>query len=683
MSGRFDGSFQIRRQTMFRDIPLNKLVPSPRNVRRRHDDLADAQLKADIAARGLLQNLVVRENDRGRFEVEAGGRRYKALTALAAEKHFPRTKLVTCLVLGGDEGDAREASLAENFHKLAMNPADEAAAFASIIDSGATVEDVARRFGLTVRFVEGRLRLANLAPVVFEALASGDITLDLAKAFGATSDIERQATVFEEVVQSPYRLTVDSVRRMVLTATVTGADPRAKHVGRDAYVAAGGRIDRELFDDEASESWTDVALLERLATEAMAATATRIAQEQGLAWVRPTLESYLGYGTLDGLTRLPLRAPDPTPEETERLAVLDAEYDAHAAVLEDEEADAEACAASEAAIARIDHETAVIRHKPPVLPDELRADAGTFLLLGRDGIPRLEQAWFMAARPVANEDAADDAVAVVESHDTDEPKRATLSQKLIDELAMQRRDILALHLANDPALALDVAVFSIADDSRAGRSEPSGTTLRGTAASGPVHGFEATDAPATAAFAEARNGLDISWCAGDTRVERFVAFRELPDEARAAWLGMVVARTLEASLNIGQAFGPRGCAFHDLLGSLLGIDVAAWWRPTAANFFDRVSKATTLDALSQVGGPELASRYAGSKKAELAAAAERIFSGNFIAEIETKQAAIAWVPDVMRFEHQRDENRVGEPAAEDATPSVVDHDDEPHTGLAA
>ncbi len=343
----------------------------------------------------------------------------------------------------------------------------------------------------------------------------------------------------------------------------------------------------------------------------------------------------------------------------------------------------------------------------PALVAALRTDAGviaiqrTFLTpaatlgdmespkrgLGRYGvasvIPRLEQAWFMTARPVANEDTADDAVAVVESHDTDDTKRATLSQKLIDELAMQRRDILALHLANDPALALDVAVFSIADDSRAGRSEPSGTTLRGTAASGPVHGFEATDAPATAAFAEARNGLDISWCAGDTRVERFVAFRELPDEARAAWLGMVVARTLEASLNIGQAFGSRGCAFHDLLGSLLGIDVAAWWRPTAANFFDRVSKATILDALSQVGGPELASRYAGSKKAELAAAAERIFSGNFIAEIETKQAAIAWVPDVMRFAHQRDENGAGEPAAEDATPSVANHDDEPQTGLAA
>ena len=45
---------------MIETIALNKLVPSPNNVRKRSDGEADAQLKADIAARGLLQNLFVR-----------------------------------------------------------------------------------------------------------------------------------------------------------------------------------------------------------------------------------------------------------------------------------------------------------------------------------------------------------------------------------------------------------------------------------------------------------------------------------------------------------------------------------------------------------------------------------------------------------------------------------------------
>jgi ParB family chromosome partitioning protein len=61
---------------MIKSIPLNKLIPSPRNVRRGSDGEADLQLKADIAARGLLQNLVVApaKKPKGSFAVEAGAR---------------------------------------------------------------------------------------------------------------------------------------------------------------------------------------------------------------------------------------------------------------------------------------------------------------------------------------------------------------------------------------------------------------------------------------------------------------------------------------------------------------------------------------------------------------------------------------------------------------------------------
>ena len=59
---------------MIQTIALGKLVPSKRNVRRRSDAAADAQLRADIEARGLLQNLIVTANKkpRGTYAVEAG-----------------------------------------------------------------------------------------------------------------------------------------------------------------------------------------------------------------------------------------------------------------------------------------------------------------------------------------------------------------------------------------------------------------------------------------------------------------------------------------------------------------------------------------------------------------------------------------------------------------------------------
>lgn len=629
---------------MFQTIPLNKLVASPRNVRRHTDAASDAELKASIAAHGLLQNLVVRAGPKGKFEVEAGERRRRAMLALAEDKVLPRDHQVTCLVLSADNEAAPEASLAENFHRLAMNPADEAQAFAALIEGGATTELVARRFGLTVRFVEGRLRLATLAPVVFDALAAGEITLDMAKAYGATSDQQIQARVFTEISGAYYSPTPDSIRRMVLTGTVRGSDPRAKLVGRDAYVAAGGRIERELFDNADTESWVDVALLESLATEKMAEEARVLAEQNGLAWVKPTLDPYASHDLVEGLVRLPAEPAPLSEAETARLEELDASWDEHAAVLEDEESAAEAIEAAEVAIAAIERETQDIRNRPPVLPEDHKGSAGMILTLSREGKPVLQPV-FYGERNIAAADG-EDSIEVVSSDGEAGPRRATLSRRLVDELAMQRRDVLALHLASDPALALDVMVFTLADADSHDWQARTASTIRGGLPNGPLVGFEPADAAATRALVELRAGLDETWRSGRDQCERFDRFRALSDEARAAWLGHVVARSLEASLNMS---GERRIPFQDHLGVLIGIDIAQWWRPTAANYFDRVPKQVILEALGDVGGAELASRYMSVKKADLAASAERIFAGATIAEVAERERALAWVPDVMRF----------------------------------
>lgn len=194
--------------------------------------------------------------------------------------------------------------------------------------------------------------------------------------------------------------------------------------------------------------------------------------------------------------------------------------------------------------------------------------------------------------------------------------------------------------------ALDVLVFTLADADTLDYRARSATTLRGSAPLGPILGFEAKDAAASAALAEFKGGLDESWRSGESQADRFDRYRALSDEARSAWLGFTVARTLEASLN---ASGERAAPFHDHLGRLIGIDMAAWWRPSAINYFDRVSKQVILEALSEVGGAELSSRFAAAKKGDLAQSAERVFAGQFITEAEVKDRALAWVPMVMRF----------------------------------
>ncbi|MGE5564275.1 MAG: ParB/RepB/Spo0J family partition protein [Bacillota bacterium] len=630
---------------MIKTIPLNKLVASPRNVRRSSDPQADAELKADIEARGLLQNLVASAGKpKGCFAVEAGERRRRALHSLAEEGKLAPDHEVCCLVI--DKASAPESSLAENFQRLAMNAADECLAFQQLIEQGGDAEGIARRFGLTVRFVEGRLRLANLAPVVFEALGAGEISLDVAKAYAATPDRERQEYVFEQMGRGYGYAHPDSIRRMMTQATISATDRRARFVGEEAYVAAGGRIERDLFSDEDNARWLDVALIERLAAEKMEKLAAAAAAEQGLAFVRPSLDSWISGPATEGLRRVAVETPRLTDEETARVDDLEEQIGALVDLLEDEETGDAERAEAEVKVRELDEILDGIVNKPPVIDDELKAKVGTFLLLDQDGRPKLDTCFYteVTADEASTGEAEDGSPG---SDDEEKPSRqASLSRRLIDELAMQRRDILAVHVAADPAFALDLAIFLMVDRNQHYSSDKSGSSLVATPPSNPVFDFKTPDAAATIAAAEANDALDRSWTEAPSRAERFDAFRALPEEARAAWLGHAVARTLEASCRLT---GERACAFHDHLGELLGIDVARWWRPTGANYFDRVPKSVTLAALAEVGGPTLAERYARAKKAELAQACERIFSGDFIAEVEVKEAALAWVPGAMRF----------------------------------
>ena len=147
-----------------RCLPLHTLIPSPQNVRKTPaEGAAFEQLKASIAAHGLLENLLVQpaEQDGGGadcFEVVAGGRRLAALQALAEDGALTPDHSVACHVLPRASA-AAELSLVENTVRAAMHPADQVEAFARIARDGGTVAEIAARFGVSERTVEQRLRL--------------------------------------------------------------------------------------------------------------------------------------------------------------------------------------------------------------------------------------------------------------------------------------------------------------------------------------------------------------------------------------------------------------------------------------------------------------------------------------------------------------------------------------------
>src|SRR3546814_19395664 len=105
------------------------------------------------------------------FDVHAGGRRWRAIAKLIESGQLPKNTMVDTRVCNDEKAAlAEEISLAENLIREAMSPADECRGSRAALDTGETEEDVARRLGVTVRHVQGRLRPHGLADPIFNKI---------------------------------------------------------------------------------------------------------------------------------------------------------------------------------------------------------------------------------------------------------------------------------------------------------------------------------------------------------------------------------------------------------------------------------------------------------------------------------------------------------------------------------
>lgn len=620
-------------------------VASPLNVRTESDSDADAELEAMIGQAGfVLQNLIgtAIKRKKDSYSIFGGGRRLARVHALIEKGQLPEDFCVPVMVMP-DAKNAIELSLAEN-QKLPMTAADECTAFKNMIEKeGKTPAQVAARFGKTERFVLGRVRLADLHETIFEALRKGDITLEVAKAYGSTSDTVRQARVFEQYQDSYYGDDVYTIRRELASGSYRGGDPKALLVGREAYLEAGGRIDSDLFSDSASENWIDGDILDRLTDEKLAVEAEAIREREGFAEIRALPTTRVSYTELDGLSPVRGEIPPPTAEDEARCAEIEAEMTIIGEAAN--ESDDGITDDDEQRYRDLESELREIQNRPPVLSDDQKASALAFVVLGEDGQPRVHHQVYRTPEAMSETDDSDD------DRDDAAPGGASgkpaISQRLADELATMKAELLRVHVASDPRFALDLGTFVMVDAAqrRYGASDLA-SELRADAAPSRVIGFE-SGTTAAEEWAKLEAGLDRSWIDPDAGVTgRYDAFCALGEEARAAWLGWAIARTIHA-----VPAKTTGSDFVDHLGCKLGIDVAAWWRPTAKNYFKRLTKTTILDLFAEIGGSELGQRYGASKKDLLASSAEQLFAGNIIVEADVKEKALAWLPDAMRFEH--------------------------------
>ena len=609
-------------------IPIGKLSIHESNVRRT-DKRADIDaLAASIVAHGLLQNLTVVARSDGRYAVVAGGRRLTALKRLARDGRIARDYAAPCTIIPEDAGG--EASLAENLQRVAMNVMDEVDAFATLLEGGASVDDIARRFGATLRHVEQRLALARLSPKIKAAYRKGEVSLDAARAFCITDDPERQEAVFKQLAKPIVQGA--NVRAHLTQGRVPARDRLAIMVGLEAYEAAGGGIVRDLFEDGVA-FLDDADLLRRLALEKAEAWRADLLAD-GWGWV----EIQLGHARFEGASgeRLhPTRRPLDAKEER-ALADLTREIDGLDAALSEttddndprfEDRDRREAERDALLAGALSWEPAYMAH------------AGVVISIDHDGRPVFAKGVIKRADLKAIAKLRKQATVAVDDSGAEERDAATkddqsaapigprMSRTVVERLTGARTRALRAALADNShaALALLIHVFG-------GRGDDGGVT-----------GLDIVNRPVAmddAPALQARRAVLSEALRGKDRLSALLA---TSTEALVDALAVFIAETLDLTHGgVGPA-ASRHQALGDALSTALALDMTQCWSPDL-DFWMQVPKATIVDALKaapRIAGLPIAEQtamatvFAKMKKADLAAAAVEALDG------------VGWLPDVL------------------------------------
>ncbi len=153
-----------------RELPVELIVPNPRQPRRGFDEDGLARLAESLRERGVLQPVLVRPLAGGTYELVAGERRWRAATIAGLDT-------IPALVRARDDAQSLEVALIENMAREDLNPMEEARACEALVEElGLTREDVGRRVGRSRVAVSNLMRLLDLPDEAMALIERGALT---------------------------------------------------------------------------------------------------------------------------------------------------------------------------------------------------------------------------------------------------------------------------------------------------------------------------------------------------------------------------------------------------------------------------------------------------------------------------------------------------------------------------
>ena len=205
------------------EVSIDSISPNPKQPRTVFNEEAMAELVASIKEIGILQPPVVRQTSVGRYELIMGERRFRA-AKLAGLRSIP------VIIRQTPDNELLREALIENIHRSQLNPLEEAAAYAQLLqDFNCTHDELAHKLGRSRPLISNTMRLLNLPASVQSRVASGIISAGHARALlGLSNEAEIDRLAKRIVAEG---LSVRAVEEIIAATSPKAASKAKKKSG--------------------------------------------------------------------------------------------------------------------------------------------------------------------------------------------------------------------------------------------------------------------------------------------------------------------------------------------------------------------------------------------------------------------------------------------------------------------
>jgi len=607
-------------------MTYDQLCLSPFNPRKNKADIAaTAAMEKSLAARGQIMPLVVHQmrGSKTKWGVVIGGRRYRSIGKLIARGEWPAAQPIAVVVRDLSEADLIEIGTEENVGRINLRPYEVFLAVTSAHRRGDSPAKIADGLGQSILWVRQCLRLAALAPPIFDALEAETITVDQARAYAATEDHALQLSTFRTMAEYPEPLRSPAKIRAHLRVGDHEEARLLRFVGADKYRDAGGTFELDLFaegEEEERGRVADVGLLRQLVDHKLQGlkdeTRRRVGRDVRFAPEKPRGE----FRVVDQSLQITPIAGDGDTIEVPEGDIF-----------------------------------AVITIPDSGVPEltwwwvSRKAKFG-IPATGRPTSPRPAPTAIGSAIGYSGSPDARDANGAIKDEEG-------LSQEGVEILRSVRRAIMRAALVDDArrggTIAQDLLVWSqlrLILDQRA-YSTQLGITRLASASAGPESSrAHIAAAPAMQPWAAALHEFsETTMIRGDDQAAGFADYCALPPEKKLLAAALVAGFALERSLN---ADGYR-LPVHDAIARMTGLDsdtgLRRYWTPTAA-FLDLIPTKQRLAIAEPFVERVAFATWSRMKSAELTrnVLAALAGTGEWL-RTSTRHAAASWVHPLLQF----------------------------------